>query len=289
MRIGPYLVDEDSLAVGGQATIYRACPNPDAERIALKVVTPSQNVFVHDGKVRRLRREIEALRRLDHPNAPEVLDADPDGAWYAMPLARRDLGQQLEIGRIPWQTLRAGLLGVTSVIAKAHKLGLVHRDLHDANILIYPDRWCVGDWGFVYNSRVDRLTRQLTAFGRDFYIAPEILRDPAVVKPAVDVFAIGRLAERGAGLGSDRDSDTPAAVWWRTLIDGAGAYDERQRWTMADVLTHLKSSLPMSRPMPLPARDAALVPQTTDACPNCGSPLGFDQACRCLRCHAFAY
>jgi serine/threonine protein kinase len=163
VRIGPYLVDEDPLAVGGQATIYRACLDPDAERIALKVVTPSQNVFVHDGKVRRLQRETEALRRLDHPNAPKVLDADPDGAWYAMPLAMRDLGRDLEIGRIPWQALRAGLLGVASVIAKAHKLELVHRDLHDANVLIYPDRWCVGDWGFVYNARVDRLTRQLTA------------------------------------------------------------------------------------------------------------------------------
>ena len=287
MRIGPYLVDENPFAVGGQARIYRASRHPDAERVALKLVTPSQNVFVHDGKVRRLRREVEALLRLDHPNAPEVLDADPGGAWYAMPLAMRDLGHQLETGQIPWQALRAGLLGVADVVARAHTLELIHRDLHDANILVYPDRWCVGDWGFVYNPRVDRLTRQSTAFGRDFYIAPEILRDPSVVKPAVDVFAIGRLAERGAGLGPDRDSDTPAGAWWRTLIDGAGAYEERERWTMADVLAHLKSSLPMSRPMPLPAPSVG--PQSSDSCPNCGSPQGFDRACRCLRCHAVAY
>lgn len=112
---------------------------------------------------------------------------------------------------------------------------------------------------------------------------PEIFRNPRVVKPAADIFAIGRLADRGAALGPNRDSDRPAAAWWRTLIDGAGAYDERQRWTMVDVLAHLRSPLPMSRPV--------AVELTADmaACPNCGSPSGFDATCRCVRCHSIAY
>lgn len=285
MRVGPYNIDPEPIAVGGQATIHRAHAPGSTETVALKVVTPTKNVVVHRGKTLRLLREVDALRRLDHPNAPPVLASDPHGEWYAMPLAREDLGALIARGRVPWQALRAGMLAVADVVAKAHQLGLVHRDLSDVNVLIYPDRWCVGDWGFVYNRHAERQTRQMSAFGREFYIAPEILRDPSVVKPSADVFAIGRLAERGAALSADRDEDGPAATWWRVFIDGAAAYEEHQRWGMADVLAHLRSPLPMSRPVRLPAPTA----RSSEHCPNCGSPQGFDASCRCLQCHAVAY
>lgn len=284
VRLGPYHVDPEPFAVGGQARIFRAYVEGDPHPVALKVVSPTNNVMVHGGKIRRLRREVEALEQLQHPNAPPVLEFDPGGEWYSMPMADGDLGQLLTDGRVPWHALRAGLLGVAHVVAKAHTIGLVHRDLHDENVLIYPDRWCVGDWGFVFNPRVERQTRQMFAFGREFYIAPEILRDPSVVKPSADIFAIGRLADRGAALSADRTADDPASAWWRTFIEGAGAYDEHRRWTMTDVLSHLRSPLPMSRPTAVsgPASSAA-------GCPNCGSPQGFDASCRCLRCHAVAY
>jgi serine/threonine protein kinase len=285
VRIGPFHIEPEPIAIGGQARIYRAYDPGSTEFVAVKAVTPTNNVVVHAGKTRRLRREVDALVRLEHPNAPRVLAADPNSEWYAMPLADGDLGHLLARGRVPWQALRAGMLAVADVVARAHELELVHRDLHDANVLVYPDRWCVADWGFVYNPRVERQTRQMSVFGREFYVAPEIYRDPQVVKPAADIFAIGRLAERGAALDSDRDSDGPAAAWWRTLIDGAGAYEERQRWTMADVLAHLRSPLPMSRPVGLALPSG----YTSDNCPNCGSPQGFDAACRCLQCHSVAY
>jgi serine/threonine protein kinase len=285
MRIGPYLVELEPIATGGQGIIYRGSRAGSTEDVAIKVVTPSRNAFVHEAKIRRIQREVDALVLLGHPNAPPVLEADLIGGWYAMPVANGNLDDLFDRGRLPWQALRAGLLGVAAVIARAHELELVHRDLHPGNVLIYPDRWCVADWGFVFNPRVSRQTRQMFVFGREFYIAPEIQRDPQVVKPAADIFAIGRLAERGAHLGPNRDSDGPAAAWWRTLINGAGAYDERQRWTITDVLAHLRAPLPMSRP-------AAVGPTAgdeTEVCPNCGSPYGFDAACRCLRCHAIAY
>lgn len=285
MRIGPYEINPEPIATGGQARIFRAHKPGSTEVLAIKAVTPTKNVVVHAGKTRRLLREVDALVRIEHPNVPRVIAADPGGEWYVMPLARGDLGGLFAERRVPWQALRAGLLAVAGAVARGHELGLVHRDLHDGNILIYQDRWCVADWGFVYNPRVDRQTRQMLAFGRDFYIAPEILRNPQIVKPAADIFAIGRLADRGAALDGDRESDGPAARWWRTLIDGAGAYDERQRWGMADLLAHLRSPLPMSLPVVVPAAPILAL----DTCPNCGSPSGFDAACRCVRCHAVSY
>lgn len=172
MRIGPYYIEAEPIAVGGQGVIYRGSRAGSAEFVAVKVVSPTKNDFVHTGKIRRLQREVEALVRLDHPNAPRVLEAGPDGEWYAMALANGNLDQRFDLGPVPWQALRAGMLGIATVVARAHELELVHRDLHPGNVLLYPDRWCVADWGFVFNPRVDRQTRQMFVFGREFYIAP---------------------------------------------------------------------------------------------------------------------
>jgi serine/threonine protein kinase len=285
MRIGPYRIEPDPIATGGQGVVYRGSKPGYPEVVAVKVVTPTRNARAHEGKIRRLRREVDALIRLAHPNAPSVIEADVEVGWYSMPLANGNLDQLFDRGRLPWQALRAGMLGIATVVARAHELDLVHRDLHPGNVLIYHDRWCVADWGFVFNPRVDRQTRQMFVFGREWYVAPEIHRDPRDVKPAADIFAIGRLADRGTALGANRDSDSPAATWWRALIDGAGAYEERQRWTIADVLAHLRSPLPMSCPVAV----EPMARSDMDVCPNCRSPQGFDAACRCLRCHSLAY
>ena len=156
---------------------------------------------------------------------------DPGGAWYAMPLAMRDLGHQLATGQIPWQALRAGLLGVADVVTRAHALELVHRDLHDANILVYPDRWCVGDWGFVYNPRVDRLTRQLTAFGRDFYIARRsCVRGYPLPSTSARSVGVMSLPERMPRGGVDYPRSFPELVTWFPDEAACLEYLERVRW-----------------------------------------------------------
>lgn len=285
VRVGPYSIDPDPIAVGGQARIYRGFNSESAEPVAVKAVTPTRNVLIHQGKIRRLRREVATLVELQHPNAPRVLSSDPGGQWFATPLATGDLGIAIEGGRVPWQRLRAGMLAVADVVARAHEIGRVHRDLHPGNVLLYLDRWCVADWGFVYSPHAERQTQQMVAFGLPFYVAPEVMREPSVIRSSADVFAIGRIAEVAAKIGSNRDSDDAATAWWRVLIDGAGAYDLGQRWTMIDVLAHLRTPLPLSRPVGVtPAFEGV-----GERCPNCGSPDGFDATCRCLGCHAVAY
>src|SRR4051812_16100005 len=65
----------------------------------------------------------------------------------------------------------------------AHTLELVHRDLHDANVLVYPDRWCVGIW--VRLQRADGPPHTpVDGFGRDFYIAPETASSSAHLRPS---------------------------------------------------------------------------------------------------------
>ncbi|MCA9591990.1 MAG: protein kinase [Myxococcales bacterium] len=82
-RVGPYRIVEQ-IARGGMGVVYRA-RGEDGGEVALKTVLSS------DSQLRgRLRREVRALRRLDHPGIIRVLDEGLDevAPWYAMELLK---------------------------------------------------------------------------------------------------------------------------------------------------------------------------------------------------------
>jgi serine/threonine protein kinase len=126
------------------------------------------------------------------------------------------------------------------------------------------------------------MTQPLERFGTPDFLAPELVFDPRKVTPSVDVFSIGRIAAWGTGI--EQDVSTAAGDgwvrWWRALIENAAAYGAKLRWTMSDVLAHLKSQPVL--PQPVVARSDR---KGGDACARCGSSAGRDQAERCLECH----
>jgi len=276
MRVGRYLVDGEHPKEGGQAFVYFG--SGAHERIAVKVARPSK--WSHQ----RLRREIAVQTRLDHPNVLKIVDHDAEQGWYAM---RRAVGSLEDLGPLPrseWTRLRVGLLATAHAVVHAHECGYVHRDLSPANILIYADRWVVADWGFVCEPfrPAQRLTQPLERFGTPEFMAPELLVDPRDAKPSSDVFSIGRIAAWGTGQLTTPSEQAPGdqlAGWWRRLIDGAAAYDPAMRWTMQDVVTHLRA-----RPALL-SSDRADPTGREEVCPRCGSSIGRDSSERCLNCH----
>ena len=274
MRVGPYKVDDSSPKEGGQAFVYFGAQGD--EQIAVKVARPS------DWSRRRMRREIAVQSQLDHPNVLKMIGHDAGRGWYAM---RRAQGSLEDLGPFPaaeWTRLRVGLIAVSQAVDHAHKQGYVHRDLSPANVLVFSDRWVVADWGFVCEpfKPAQRMTQPLERFGTPEFMAPELLLDPRDAKPGADVFSIGRIAAWGTGLLHD-DPDTPRedqqTVWWQRLIDGAAAYDPKHRWTMTDVIAHLRA-----RPTLLGATQPT---GSIDGCPRCGSDIGRDHSERCMNCH----
>lgn len=186
----------------------------------------------------------------------------------------------------------AGLLGVTSAVAYAHDEGYIHRDVSAGNTLIYAHGWAVSDWGFVYAPPKGglRMTQPLERFGTPEFMAPEMVLDPRSVGRAADIFSIGRLAAWVTGLGRgmvDEDDDS-LVRWWRTLIDGTTAYEPDARWTMRDLETHLRSSVPVGPSIAVEQITQTSAVARADVCPLCLSGAGRDQAERCLACHALA-
>jgi serine/threonine protein kinase len=301
MKIGRYTVDHRPSREGGQAFVYFTVDPDTGDGVAVKVARRS------NWSQRRMRQEIKAQKRLDHPNILKILDHGDDYRWYATARADSSLDESGPFARERWTYLRVGLMAVASAVAHAHSAGFIRRDLSPGNVLVFRGGWAVSDWGFVYVPPTDgaRVTQPLEHFGTPDFAAPEVLSDPMDVDSAADVYSLGRLAAWGTGLRrhETRSDDDSVAGWWRLLINNTTGYDPRSRWTIQDVETHLRGR-PSAVSIPLvvtqgrnestargdgePEGVALLADyrRAVDRCPHCLSQLGRDAAERCLGCHA---
>jgi serine/threonine protein kinase len=141
--VGGYRL-ERLIARGGMGAVYEARRDrPAAARepaVALKLILADE--LVGDAAAARFRREIHAAARIDSPHVVKVLDAGVDDTtkrpFYVMELiAGRDLGQWIaELGAIAPDTVVRIALQACRGMRAAAALGIVHRDVKPANILL---------------------------------------------------------------------------------------------------------------------------------------------------------
>jgi hypothetical protein len=110
-----------------------------------------------------------------------------------MDLAACSLADIVEAhGPLPEGVALRVALKLCDVLAAAHKVGVVHRDVKPQNVLVMPDGSVrLADWGIarVLASGHAR-TRTGTILGTLAFMAPEQRRDPRDVCPATDVYAL---------------------------------------------------------------------------------------------------
>ena len=118
---------------------------------------------------------------MSHPNVMPVLDADPDGRWFIMPLANGSAASHADRLR-ETRRLRGLVEAVCEGLRQPHADGWIHRDIKPANILLLQGRWVVADWGLGRRPRgqtsVPRRTRTGTGFGSEGFAAPDDVRQP---------------------------------------------------------------------------------------------------------------
>lgn len=127
-RFGRYIV-LGVLGRGGMATVLKAYDDELNRQVALKLLHSSD---VTDHHARRLRREAQALAKLDHPNVVKVFEVrEADGQTFvAMQLIK---GTTLDVWRTQeprpgWKACVEVYLQAGRGLAAAHEAGLVHRD-----------------------------------------------------------------------------------------------------------------------------------------------------------------
>lgn len=172
------------LGSGGTGEVFVARHPRLPRDVALKILKPE---FSHNDEFRaRFLREADLVTQLSHPAIVDVSDrGEEDGRlWIAMQyIPGADAGQLLRQGPIDVRHTAEIIVAVADALDYAHSLGIVHRDVKPANILVPQSRGLgppayVTDFGVGRNLDDEtRLTRVDMLVGTVDYTAPERFTD----------------------------------------------------------------------------------------------------------------
>ena len=188
----------DQIGAGGMSVIWRARDEVLDRVVAIKVLAPS---LAADAKFREMvREEARAAAQLVHPHVTSVHDygetVAPDGnvtAFVVMELlAGEELEARLTAGPLPWAEAVEICAQVAEALAAAHRLGIVHRDITPANIMMTSVGAKVLDFGIATHIGAPDEDEDGETFGTPAYVAPERL-DGTPAQPATDTYSLGVL------------------------------------------------------------------------------------------------
>ena len=164
-----YVIDA-TLGRGGYATVYRAHPADNPDRVvALKVLDEHHR---SEGQIARLRREFEFAHNLNHPHIVTVYDHGR--GWLTMELVEGGTANALPSNEDRLTTLAQ----IADALDYIHRCGIVHCDVKPTNILVSQNfsRAVLIDFGvaFAVSDSADWHPTQIEASLP--YTAPELLR-----------------------------------------------------------------------------------------------------------------
>ena len=181
------------LGRGGHSVVYAARDHQIGADVALKVLAPPPNAA--EEATERLRREVQTVRSLRHPNIVGIHDFLVDGTTAFVVMDRIDGSDLAAFLRTngPLTVDQALRLGqeIGAALVAAHQSGILHRDIKPANILI--DRagkaW-LADFGSARLTTQATMTRTGGLVGTVAYLSPEVWQGG---RPDVrtDLFALG--------------------------------------------------------------------------------------------------
>jgi eukaryotic-like serine/threonine-protein kinase len=202
--LGQYRL-EAKIGEGGMGEVWRASHALLRRPTAVKLLPPDR---MGEEAIRRFELEVQLTARLTHPGTVAIYDygRTRDGIfYYAMELldgtdleslVRRDGPQP------PGRVIHV-LTQVCGALAEAHDLGLVHRDVKPANILLSPrsgehEFAKILDFGLVKSIDAGDEGSGITAAGSitgtPLYMSPESIRAPASVDSQSDLYGLGAVA-----------------------------------------------------------------------------------------------
>ena len=190
-RIGKYEIIE-TVAAGGQATVYRARDTELGRIVALKVMHP--HLSGDTDYVERFVREARTAASLSHPNVAVIYEVGAEGStnFISMEFVPTTLDALLkERGTLPWAEARELLLQVARALRAAERQGIVHRDLKPQNILLDEDGQAkVADFGIARAAEFGTMTATGMVLGTPQYMSPEQARGERVDTRS-DLYALG--------------------------------------------------------------------------------------------------
>src|SRR5688572_28883786 len=184
---------------GGMGVVYRARHVLIDRVVALKLIRPDLRGETH---LRAwMLREARAANRVDHAHIIDIHDIGEteEGELYLVMeyLVGTSLSSELAKGPMPLARAVDILEQMCAALARAHDLGVVHRDLKSDNILLSTrggrkDFVKILDFGLAHLAMDPRLAPKGAVFGTPEYMSPEQARGESA-GPQSDLYALGIL------------------------------------------------------------------------------------------------
>jgi serine/threonine protein kinase len=276
-RLGSFEV-LSAIGAGGQGEVYKARDTRLDRNVAIKVL-PAHLSARQDVR-ERFEREARTVSSLNHPHICTLYDigAQDDVHFLVMEyLEGQTLADRLAKGQLPLADALRYAIEIADALDKAHRQGVVHRDLKPGNIMITKSGTKLLDFGLAKQGAVGSpagavhsamptagaapLTAEGTILGTLQYMSPEQLEGHEADARS-DIFAFGSVlyemaTGRRAFEGKSRVSlmaailehDPPPISWVQPVSPKSLDYlvksclrkdPDRRYQTMADVLLRLE-------------------------------------------------
>lgn len=165
---------------------------------ALKVLHKPREAQGHDKARERMKREVEALSRIDHPNILKILDRYLDDGWFVGEYhPRGPLSNHQSIFKGDMLCALEAFQPLVEGVKELHQAGIVHRDIKPHNVFLSVDnRLVLGDLGIVFFSDPahTRVTDSYENVGsRDWMPGWTMGRRIEDISPSFDVFCLGKV------------------------------------------------------------------------------------------------
>src|SRR5579863_8294987 len=190
---------EQRIGEGGMGVVYRSRHVLIDRIVAVKLIRPDLRGESH---LRAwMLREARAANRVDHAHIIDIHDIGEteEGELYLVMeyLVGTSLSSELARGSTPLARSVDILEQMCAALARAHDLGVVHRDLKSDNILLTTrggrkDFVKILDFGLAHLAMDPRLAPKGAVFGTPEYMSPEQARGEEATAQS-DLYALGVL------------------------------------------------------------------------------------------------
>ncbi|MEV6972993.1 serine/threonine-protein kinase [Kitasatospora sp. NPDC093806] len=242
----------ERLGRGGMGTVWRARDRMLDREVAVKELTvnhlPEEDLQILHA---RMKREAAAAARIKHPGVITVHDVlEQDGRpWIVMELVDgRSLADVIsQDGTLPPRAAAEVGGQVLAALHRGHQLGVLHRDVKPANVLLEhgTGRAVLLDFGIATYEGSAELTRPGDLVGSPDYLAPERAQGERP-GPASDLWGLG--ATLYAAVEGDSPFRRTSPLTTLAAVVGDPLPEPRRAGPLGPVLAALMAKDPAERP-----------------------------------------